>query len=94
MLRMRGRCSPHDIRLVSLLDRRLYEARLLDEEREVLASRAIPDRHSPFFRAILSTVQVRKQLSVIVTMYTKSHPQTGSVGEGYAHSIYVDLSFR
>ena len=67
---MKGRCSPHDIRLVSLLDQRLCEARLLDEEREVLASRAILGRHSPFFRELLSTVPVREQLSVIVNMYT------------------------
>ena len=59
-LRMRGRCAPHDIRLMSMLDRDLYEARLLDEEREVLASRAVLGRHSPFFRAILSTVPVRR----------------------------------
>ena len=59
-LRMRGRCAPHDIRLISMVDRGLYEARLLDEEREVLASRVILGRHSPYFRAILSTVPVRR----------------------------------
>ena len=57
---MRGRCAPHDIRLMSMLDSDLYEARLLDEEREFPASRVVLGRHSPFFRAILSTVPVRR----------------------------------
>ena len=60
---MSGRCAPHDIRLKSMLDRDLYEARLLDEEREVLASRSVLGRHSSFFRTILSTVPVGKTTS-------------------------------
>ena len=62
-LRMRGRCAPHDIRLKSMLDRDLCGAGLLDEEREVLASRSVLGRHSSFFRTILSTVPVGKTTS-------------------------------
>ena len=59
-VRMRG---SHDVRLRSMLDRDLYVAGVLNEEREVLASRSVLGRHSPFFRTILSTVPVGEAIS-------------------------------
>ena len=57
--RMRGCCAPHDIRLVARMDLHLQEAGHLDEEREVLVSRAVLCRHSAYFRDLLRTVPIR-----------------------------------
>ena len=52
---MRG---SHDIRLRSMEDRVLRMTGVLNEEREVLASRVVLGRYSSFFRNILSTIPV------------------------------------